>query len=246
MRPSLRLPAPAVAGPLSAAASLLVHASVLGGLTLAGTADPPIREDDAPPSRLTLIAPENTSPPPSAAQLAARLSAGDDGSSLAEREGENGERRAGSREAAAADESSASSEARPSANVLGTEARPDRIYRVLEVDEAAERDPASGAPIYPEALQRRGVEGWVVARFVVDTSGAVEQGSFRIVSSTSSDFTRAVLEAAPTLRHRPAIVKGRPVRQETELTFRFRVQRAAGWATQVLRPASSGSEARQP
>ncbi len=246
MRPKLRLPVHAAAGPVGALGSLVLHASLLGGLTWASTVDPRSLEDEAPRSRLTLLAPENTSPPPSAAQVAARAAAGDDGSSLAEEEGPDGERRAGASEASPADQSSAESEARESANVLGTDARPDRIYRVLEVDDEAERDPASGAPIYPEALQRRGVEGWVVVKFVIDTTGVIEPNSFRVVSSTSSDFTRAVVESAPTLRYRPAIVKGRPVRQETELTFRFRVQRAAGWATQVLNPASSGSAARQP
>lgn len=238
MRPLLRLPSQAVAGPAGAIGSLLIHASLFGGLALAGAVDPRSYEDETPSSRLTLLAPENTSPPPSAAQLAASASAGDEGSAIDEKEGPNGERRAGARDASPADESSAASEARESANVLGTTARPDRIYRVLEVDDEAERDPASGAPIYPEALQRRGVEGWVVVKFIIDTTGAVEPNSFRVVSSTSSDFTRAVVEAAPTLRYRPAIVKGRPVRQETELTFRFRVQHAAGWATQVVAPVS--------
>jgi TonB family protein len=208
----------------------------LGALALGGRSVA-VMEDEAPTSRVTLIAPENTSPPPSAAQLAARAGAGDDGSSLSDEEGPDGERRAGARDADTADESSAESEARASANVLGSDARPDRVYRVLEVDDEAERDPDTGAPIYPEALQRRGIEGWVVTRFVIDTNGVVLPASLRIVSSTSSDFTRAVVEAMPTLRYRPALVNGRAVKQEAELTFRFRVERAMTWSsTAAYRP----------
>jgi len=224
--PRLRLPVAAAGSPLAFAASLLAHLGTAFTVAVAGSAASDTNPwDEAESSRLTLIAPENTSPPPSTAQVAAQTTRGDDGTSTATRESDRGALRAGSRAAEAGDAPSAASEAMNSANVLGAEAQVSRIYRMIEVDSAAERDPTSGAPIYPEALQRRGIEGWVTLQFVVDTLGYVELGSVRVVSTTSSAFTAAVLEAVPQMRYRPALRAGRPVRQEAEQVIRFQVAR---------------------
>lgn len=228
MRPLLRLPTARSASVSGLGASLALHLGLLA-VVLFGDSKPRWEDDEIRREALRFIAPENTSPPPSAAQLAANAAQGDDGSASTERESETGMARAGARAAEVADEGSAESAARQTANVLGVEARADRVFRVLEVDEQAMRDPNSGGPIYPEALQRRGIEGWVVARFVVDTSGYVVPGSLRVVSSTSSDFTRAVSDAMPTMLFQPAVRRGRKVKQETELTFRFRVARGQVW-----------------
>lgn len=226
MTPRLRLPAAATASPLGLVASLIAHLGTAGVVAVAGSAASAVDPwDEAPESRLTLIAPENTSPPPSSAQQAAQSTRGDDGSSTATRESERGALRAGARNANAGPAPSAASEARNTANVLGVEATVSKVFRVIEVDSAAVRDPESGAPIYPEELQRRGIEGWVTLQFVVDTLGHVEPSSVRVANSTSSAFTAAVLEAVPQMRYRPALRNGRPVRQEAEQVIRFQVAR---------------------
>ncbi|HEU4697735.1 MAG TPA: energy transducer TonB [Gemmatimonadales bacterium] len=65
---------------------------------------------------------------------------------------------------------------------------------------------------YPRALWRRGVEGTVVLRLVVDSTGAVPADSARVAeSSGSARLDSAALAAAPRLRFAPALRQGRPV-----------------------------------
>lgn len=229
MRPLLRLPNRDAAPRSSFGVSVVVHAALVALAVMEHPASS-ASDETTQTERIQFIAPENTSPPPSAAQLAAQESPGDGGESIAENERPDGWQRAGARSNAAADLPSAASAAQATANVLGVDARADRVFRVLEVDEAAARDPESGGPVYPEALQRRGIEGWVVARFVVDTAGMAVPGTLTIVSTTSSDFTRAVTEAMPSMRFLPALRRGRKVKSETELTFRFRMALAQNWS----------------
>jgi TonB family protein len=226
----------------SSALGLLVSAAAHGGVALAAlvagnaatSPDPRAQEST---SRVTLVVPEITSPPPSTAQVTAEATRGDEGTSTATRESDRGALRAGARNVSREDAPSDASDAANSVNVLGVDATLSRVYQVIDVDSSAVRDPASSAPIYPEHLQRRGIEGWVVARFVIDTLGAIEPNSVVIVSTTSSTFRQAVLEAIPTMRYRPAQRQGRAVRQEAEQLFRFRVVSApATLATQVSNP----------
>lgn len=228
MRPLLRLPSRDAAPRSSLGVSVVVHAAIVAIAVMEHPERSP-REESTQSERIQFIAPENISPPPSAAQLAAQEGHGDAGESIADVERDDGWQRAGARHNATESPPSASSAAQAAANVLGVDARADRVFRVLEVDEAAARDPESGGPVYPEALQRRGIEGWVVARFVVDTAGVAVPGSLTIVSTTSSDFTRAVAEAMPSMRFLPAIRRGRKVKSETELTFRFRMAQGPYW-----------------
>ena len=77
------------------------------------------------------------------------------------------------------------------------------------------------APHYPDELRGAGVEGAVVATFVVDTTGRVDVRSVRITSSTDPQFSRAVCAAVPRFRFRRA--DGRPllfpVRTSAPFTF---------------------------
>lgn len=214
--PRLRFPVASPASPLGFLASAFAHGAIALAAVGAGASAAVDVMSDEPPSRVTLVVPEMRSPPPSVARDAAE----------AVREG-LGDR------TTPTDESDASS----GANVLGVDARVSRVFQVIEVDSSAQRDPSSSAPIYPEHYQRRGIEGWVDVRFVVDTLGGVEPNSVVIVSSTSAVFTQAVLDALPTMRFRPAQLAGRAVRQVSEQRFRFRVVRAEGSrATQVFNP----------
>jgi protein TonB len=76
-------------------------------------------------------------------------------------------------------------------------------------------------PRYPDTLRASGIEGQVVVQFVVDTAGAVESGSMRILSSTNDLFVSAVRTALRSARFRPAEAGGRKVRQRVEQAFTF-------------------------
>lgn len=81
----------------------------------------------------------------------------------------------------------------------------------------------TGKPRYPERLREAGIEGTVVVRFTVDTTGRVDVQSAQIVSSTHALFSRAVLDALVGFRFKPAEVGSRHVAALAEMPFEFRI-----------------------
>jgi periplasmic protein TonB len=90
-----------------------------------------------------------------------------------------------------------------------------------QVDRQAEPLTGTIAPHYPEALRASGLEGTVVARFVVDSAGHVEAGSFVTVGSANPLFVAAVESALSRAQFRPAESRGMRVRQLVEQSFTF-------------------------
>jgi TonB family protein len=76
-------------------------------------------------------------------------------------------------------------------------------------------------PKYPRELEASGLEGSVVAQLVVDTTGRVAPGSFRILRSSHPDFSQAVRDVVFKMLFEPARIRGRPVRQLVEQRFEF-------------------------
>jgi periplasmic protein TonB len=99
----------------------------------------------------------------------------------------------------------------------------ETIRRAAEVDEpaAALHQPF---PRYPPALRVAGIEGRVLAEFVIDTLGHVERGSLRVLESTHPGFEAAALEALERSVFKPARLAGRPVRQRTLQSIAFRIR----------------------
>ena len=66
------------------------------------------------------------------------------------------------------------------------------------------------------------IEGEVLARFIVDTTGLPEMRTFRVLRSTNTDFVAAVREALPSMRFVPAsLTNGRKVPQVVQMPFVF-------------------------
>jgi periplasmic protein TonB len=82
------------------------------------------------------------------------------------------------------------------------------------------REPAV-PPRYPEALQRAGIDGAVVVRFVVDTLGRVDPASIEVLTSSHDLFTAAVRETLARLRFIPAKSDDRKVRMRAIMPFHF-------------------------
>ena len=80
-------------------------------------------------------------------------------------------------------------------------------------------------PKYPEHLRQAGIEGTVVVRFTVDTTGRVDRKTAQIVSSTHDLFSRAVLDALEGFRFKPAEVGTRRVAALAEMPFEFRISK---------------------
>lgn len=76
-------------------------------------------------------------------------------------------------------------------------------------------------PVYPEDLRAQGPDGLVLVRFVLDTTGRIEAGTIRVVSTTHQLFTQAVLDILGDLRYSPAYMAHRKVRARVEQRFEF-------------------------
>lgn len=101
----------------------------------------------------------------------------------------------------------------------------DNAYSVIEVDSAAVRDPNSAAPAYPAVMMTKGIEGFAAMRFVVDTTGHIDMGTVELLQATNAEFVRAVRDAMPRMRFRPAKMGVTAVRQLAEQLFKFEIRR---------------------
>jgi protein TonB len=97
----------------------------------------------------------------------------------------------------------------------------DQPYFEFQVEKPVVQAPGSPGPRYPEMLKSANVEGTVMAQFVVDTTGRVEAGSFKVLKSDHDLFTQAVKSALPNMKFLPAEVGGRRVKQLVQQPFQF-------------------------
>jgi len=97
---------------------------------------------------------------------------------------------------------------------------PDQVDRQATLDE---RQPLELG--FPPALFAAGTRGLVVAEFVIDSLGRVENETIGIVSSTHPLFTEAVRSALVNATYVPAIKQGQAVRQIVQQPFDFVVNR---------------------
>ena len=77
------------------------------------------------------------------------------------------------------------------------------------------------APEYPSALKADGVEGTVLAQFVVNESGRYESGTLKILNSSNPAFAAAVKDALPRMRFSAAQIGGKKVQQLVQMPFQF-------------------------
>jgi protein TonB len=98
-------------------------------------------------------------------------------------------------------------------------------FAAWQVEKAAMAVPGTATPRYPDLLRSSGVEGEAVVTFVVDTTGAADVSTFRVLHATHELFALAVRSALPRMRFVPAEVGGRKVRQIVQQPFVFAVQR---------------------
>jgi periplasmic protein TonB len=80
-------------------------------------------------------------------------------------------------------------------------------------------------PVYPPILQQAGVEGRVLAEFVIDTLGRAERASLRFVSSTHELFQAPARNAILSCRFRPGRISGRAVRVRVQQPINFTISR---------------------
>ena len=104
----------------------------------------------------------------------------------------------------------------PAGNGVG--ARFTGIFELAELDQPPEVR-AQALPQYPPELQRVGLAGEVVVRFVVDAQGAVCRA--RVVRSSRAEFERPALRAVAQWRFRAGRKAGRPVATWMDVPIAF-------------------------
>jgi TonB family protein len=95
----------------------------------------------------------------------------------------------------------------------------------FQVEQPATPVPGNRGPRYPDAMRAAGVEGEVLAQFVLDTTGFANMSTFKVLKSTDSLFTEAVRGTLPTMRFNPAEVGGKKVKQLIQMPFQFNLSK---------------------
>jgi protein TonB len=95
-------------------------------------------------------------------------------------------------------------------------------YMEFQVEKAVEKI-GGDAPQYPESLKSSGIEGQVMAQFVVNESGRYEPGTLKILNSSNPGFTAAVKDALPRMRFSAAQIGGKKVQQLVQMPFQFHI-----------------------
>jgi len=92
-----------------------------------------------------------------------------------------------------------------------------------EIEEPVTTKGITIRPKYPPELQKQGIEGEVLARFVVDTKGHVATSSIKIVRATRPEFADAVRDAIQRTRFNPAQVGSHAAAQLVQQVFEFHI-----------------------
>ncbi|MDQ6769249.1 MAG: TonB family protein, partial [Gemmatimonadota bacterium] len=97
-------------------------------------------------------------------------------------------------------------------------------YMEFQVEKPVEKI-GGDAPEYPSSLRQSGVEGQVLAQFVVNESGRYEAGTLKILNSSNPAFTAAVKDALPRMRFSAAQIGGKKVQQLVQMPFQFHLSK---------------------
>jgi TonB family protein len=101
-------------------------------------------------------------------------------------------------------------------------------YFDFQVERPARPVDGMRGPRYPESLRAAGVEGRVLAQYVVNPSGRVDTSTIKIVKSDHAEFSAAVRATLAEMRYEPAMVGDRAVRQLVQSPFEFSLASPAG------------------
>lgn len=99
--------------------------------------------------------------------------------------------------------------------------RGSRPYFWFEVDKPAAPTQASPAPEYPPELRSNGVDGAVLAQWVVTADGRADMSTFHVITATDSAFAETVRRNLPRMKFYPASIAGTRVPQLVEQAMYF-------------------------
>jgi len=100
----------------------------------------------------------------------------------------------------------------------------DAVFTASIVEEQPERL-AGPQPVFPELLKQAQIQGRVLARAIIDTTGHIEPNSIKILQTPNPGFNPGVIDALRRSVFRPARVHGRAVRIMIDIPFDFTIKR---------------------
>ena len=98
-----------------------------------------------------------------------------------------------------------------------------KVYFDFQVERPVMASPKNKAPQFPRELRAAGIEGEMIAAFVVDSTGRPIPSTFKVVKSSHDLFTKSVADALPELRFTPASIGGKKVAQLVQMPFVFSI-----------------------
>lgn len=101
----------------------------------------------------------------------------------------------------------------------------DQPYFDFQVEKPVVMAPGATGPAYPDMLRSAGIEGSVLAQFVVDTTGRADMSTFKVLKSDNDLFSTSVKNALQRMRFLPAEVGGKKVKQLVQQPFQFSLNR---------------------
>jgi len=112
-------------------------------------------------------------------------------------------------------------------------------YFEFQVSKQVSPAPGNVAPRYPNLLRNQGLEGEVLAQFVVDRDGRADMNTFKVLKSTHELFTAAVRASLPAMQFIPAEVNGHLVKQLVQMPFQFNLSHTNEVAAVSMQAAAS-------
>ncbi len=97
----------------------------------------------------------------------------------------------------------------------------DQPYFDFQVEKQAAGVVGNPTPRYPDMLKAAGIEGEVLAQFVVDTTGRADMSTFKVIKAGHELFGQEVKAVLPRMRFYPAEVGGHKVKELVQLPFAF-------------------------
>ncbi len=105
----------------------------------------------------------------------------------------------------------------------GPVVKDNQTYFEFQVEKPAAAASGNPSPRYPEVLKSSGVEGEVLAQFVVLSSGRADMDTFKILKSSNDLFSGSVRSHVASMRFLAAEIGGKKVNQLVQLPFEFRL-----------------------
>lgn len=97
----------------------------------------------------------------------------------------------------------------------------NQTYFEFQVEKQVQALPGSPSPRYPDELRAAGVEGEVLAQFVVGPDGQPDMSTFKVLKSSHDLFTETVMKALPNMQFSAPEVGGKKVKQLVQMPFQF-------------------------